>query len=137
VLGSAPGEASRAWAGAGSFSGAGGRKEACLRLFPPAGKGEGYQVSRLRRESVIFARHDLLSDLPFSHIDLICCRYVLMHLQPAARRVATEAFAHALDDGGYLVLSPVGHPDENVGAFQAAAGQGGVYHRLPPPPPPS
>src|SRR5262249_4174952 len=99
-----------------------------------AGRGGPYQVDRALRESVVFARHDLLSDLPFSHIDLICCRYVLMHLQPAARRAATEAFAHALDDGGDLVLSPLEPPARAVGAFAPLLGQGGVNHRVARPP---
>jgi chemotaxis methyl-accepting protein methylase len=93
-----------------------------------------YQVSRTLRAAVVFARHDVLSDLPFSHIDLICCRYVLMHLQPAARRVVTEAFAHSLDDDGYLVLSSLEQPDKDVGAFEPVPGQWGVYQRVPRPP---
>jgi chemotaxis methyl-accepting protein methylase len=127
-------EASLALARAGRFPWVAGPEAARLRHFFVAGKRGLYQVSRALRESVIFARHDLLSDLPFSHIDLICCRYVLMHLQPTARRVATEAFAHALDDGGYLVLSPVEQPDRDVGAFDAVSRQWGVYQRVARPP---
>jgi chemotaxis methyl-accepting protein methylase len=123
-----------ALARAGRFPWVAGPEEALLRHFLVAGRRGLYQVSSALRESVIFARHDLLCDLPFSHIDLICCRYAFMHLQPAARRVATEAFAHALDDGGYLVLSPVEQPDKDVGAFDAVSRQWGVYQRVGRPP---
>jgi len=125
---------SLALARAGRFPWVAGPEEARVRHFLVAGRRGLYQVNMALREAVVFARHDLLSDLPFSHIDLICCRYVLMHLQPAARRVATEAFAHALDDGGYLVLSPVEQPDRDVGAFEAVSRQWGVFQRTARPP---
>src|SRR5262245_19723967 len=48
----------------------------------------GCQVTRELRGSVIFARHDLLSDPPFSHLDMICCRNVLRYLDPDARSAA-------------------------------------------------
>jgi chemotaxis methyl-accepting protein methylase len=125
---------SLALARTGRFPWIAGAGESHLRHFLATPGQRLYQVNRALRESVVFSRHDLLSDLPFSHIDLICCRYVLMHLQPAARRAATEAFAHALDDGGYLVLSPVEHPDRDVGAFNAVSRQWGVYQRVARPP---
>jgi C4-dicarboxylate-specific signal transduction histidine kinase len=57
-----------------------------------------------------------------------------MHLRPAAQRVVTEALAQALDDGGYLVLSPIEHPDREVGAFEAVSRPWGVYRRVARPP---
>jgi chemotaxis methyl-accepting protein methylase/signal transduction histidine kinase len=125
---------SLAQARVGRFPWIAGTEGARLRHFLVATRRGLYQVNRTLRESVVFARHDLLSDLPFSHIDLICCRHVLTHLTPAARRVATEAFAHALDDGGYLVLSPMEQPDRDVGAFDAVSRGWGVYQRVARPP---
>jgi chemotaxis methyl-accepting protein methylase len=121
---------SLALARAGRFPWVAGPEEARVRHFLVP-EQRLYQVSKTLREAIVFARHDVLSDLPFSHIDLICCRYVLMHLQPEARRVVTEAFAHALDDDGYLVLSSLEQPDNDVGAFEPVPGQWGVYQRVP------
>jgi chemotaxis methyl-accepting protein methylase len=125
---------SLALARAGKFPWVAGPEETRLRHFLVDGKPGSYVVSRALRDSIVFARHDLLSDLPFSHMDLVCCRYVLMHLQREARRVATEAFAHALHDGGHLVLAPVERPDEDVGAFDAVSRQWGIYQRVARPP---
>ena len=51
------------------------------------GDRNGCQVTRELRRSVVFARHDLFADPPFSHIDLVCCRNVLKYLRPDARSV--------------------------------------------------
>jgi chemotaxis methyl-accepting protein methylase len=90
----------------------------------------GYRVNKELRGSVVFARHDLFSDFPFSHIDLICCRYVFMHLRPSARVMATRRLAQALDDGGYLVLAPVEHLDDAAGPFEAVSKRYSVYRRM-------
>ena len=66
--------------------------------------GDGYRVKPELRRSIVFARHDLFSDVPFSHIDLVCCRYLFMHLQPWARVSVAELLRRALNDGGHLVL---------------------------------
>jgi chemotaxis methyl-accepting protein methylase/two-component sensor histidine kinase len=89
-----------------------------------------HRVSTKLRNLVVFARHDLFTDLPFSHMDLICCRYVFMHLRPTARVTGTRRLAEALDDGGYLVLAPVEHLDDAAGSFEAVSKQCSVYRRL-------
>ena len=46
----------------------------------------GYRVSKELRQMVVFARQNLLSDPPFSHMDLISCRNLLIYLEPSCRR---------------------------------------------------
>ena len=64
----------------------------------------GYRVRRDLREAVLFAHHNVLKDPPFSHIDLICCRNLLIYLNRAAQRAALETFHFALNPGGFLLL---------------------------------
>jgi two-component system CheB/CheR fusion protein len=63
-----------------------------------------FKVRRLLRDRILFARHDLLRDPAFSHLDLITCRNVLMHLDREVARHVLEIFHSSLDPGGYLFL---------------------------------
>ncbi|MBH1957989.1 MAG: PAS domain S-box protein [Burkholderiales bacterium] len=56
------------------------------------------------REKVLFANHNLLRDPPFSRIDLICCRNLLIYLNKAAQTRVLETFRFALKPAGYLFL---------------------------------
>ncbi|ADU34898.1 CheR family methyltransferase [Variovorax paradoxus] len=63
-----------------------------------------YRVSTTVREPVLFASHNLLRDPPFSRLDLICCRNLLIYLDRAAQAHVLEMFRIALKPGGYLFL---------------------------------
>lgn len=64
----------------------------------------GYRVRRELREIVLFAQHDLLKDSPFSRLDLVTCRNLLIYLNREAQRRALETFHFALRPGGELFL---------------------------------
>jgi two-component system CheB/CheR fusion protein len=63
-----------------------------------------YQVSKRLRESVIFSLQNLLSDAPFSRLDLISCRNVLIYIEPVVQRRLVSLFAFSLTNGSYLFL---------------------------------
>ena len=65
---------------------------------------DGYRVNRDLRDSIVFTVHDLLGDPPFSHLDLISCRNLLIYLQPAEQEKVLTLFHFALREGGYLFL---------------------------------
>src|ERR1700758_700086 len=52
----------------------------------------------------IFAQHNILSDPPFSQMDLICCRNLLIYLEPVLQTKIISLFHYATRPGGYLVL---------------------------------
>ena len=56
----------------------------------------GYRVRRELREMVLFAHHNLIKDPPFSHLDLISCRNLLIYLNRAAQERIVETFHFAL-----------------------------------------
>jgi two-component system CheB/CheR fusion protein len=73
----------------------------------------GYQVSRELRDQCVFARQDLTRDPPFSNMDLISCRNLMIYLAPTLQRRVLPIFHYALRPGGHLVLGKA----ETVGAF--------------------
>lgn len=63
-----------------------------------------YKVKKEIREKILFAQHSLLRDPPFSQVDLICCRNLLIYLDREAQRKILEMFHFALRPGGFLFL---------------------------------
>jgi two-component system CheB/CheR fusion protein len=63
-----------------------------------------FQISKTVRDLCVFARHDLIRDPPFSHLDFISCRNVLIYLEPGVQRRVMANFRYALNPTGVLVL---------------------------------
>ncbi|HEY8088270.1 MAG TPA: CheR family methyltransferase [Polyangiaceae bacterium] len=76
--------------------------ERLQRFFTRSDKG--YQLTRQVRDLVVFARHNLGKDPPFSRVDLITCRNVLIYMQNALQRRVLRIFHYALNPGGFVVL---------------------------------
>lgn len=68
--------------------------------------GHGLRVAKKIRELVIFSRHDLISDPPFSRLDLISCRNLLIYLDKQLQRRVLPVFHYALRPDGFLFLGP-------------------------------
>lgn len=66
----------------------------------------GWQVSPELRQMIVFAPHNLLQDAPFTQLDLVTCRNLLIYFQPQAQKKALSFFHFALHTGGALVLGP-------------------------------
>ena len=67
-------------------------------------RGAAYQVRRELREMCLFSAHNLVNDPPFSRLDLISCRNVLIYLGASLQRKLIPVFHYALRAGGHLVL---------------------------------
>ncbi|HVS53324.1 MAG TPA: chemotaxis protein CheB [Opitutaceae bacterium] len=76
-------------------------------------ENEFYRVQKSIRDMVIFAQQNLLTDPPFTRVDLISCRNLLIYLEPALQQKIIPAFHYALKTGGVLVLGT----SESVGQF--------------------
>ena len=74
-----------------------------LRRFFTKVEG-GYRISKNIRDMCIFAQHNVLNNPPFSQIDLICCRNLLIYLEPVLQTKIIALFHYAARAGGYLVL---------------------------------
>jgi two-component system, chemotaxis family, CheB/CheR fusion protein len=64
----------------------------------------GYRVSKILRDMCVFARHDLARDPPFSRLDLVVCRNVLIYLDVALQKRLISVFHYALKSRGFLML---------------------------------
>ena len=64
----------------------------------------GYRVSKSIRDMCIFAQHNVISDPPFSQMDLISCRNLLIYLEPVLQKKVISLFHYALRPRGFLVL---------------------------------
>jgi two-component system CheB/CheR fusion protein len=69
-------------------------------------KGNQYHVVKEVRELCLFSAHDLIRDPPFSRLDLISCRNLLIYLGPHLQKKLVPLFHYALRPGGYLFLGP-------------------------------
>jgi two-component system CheB/CheR fusion protein len=68
--------------------------------------GEAYQVVPDLRKMIVFAQHNVMRDAPFTRVDLVSCRNLLIYLQPAAQQKVLSLFHFALKRGGRLLLGP-------------------------------
>src|SRR6266446_4929857 len=72
-----------------------------------------YQIHRNVRDICTFARQNITADPPFSRLDLISCRNVLIYLSSELHKRCIPQFHYALNAGGYLILGPA----ESVGLY--------------------
>jgi two-component system CheB/CheR fusion protein len=73
---------------------------------------EGYQVAERVRGMALFAVQSVIKDPPFSHLDLVSCRNVLIYLDQALQKRVLPMFHYALNPGGLLFLGTSESPDE-------------------------
>lgn len=66
----------------------------------------GYRVKKEIREMVVFAIHNVIKDPPFTKLDLVSCRNLMIYLEPQLQSSLINAFHFALKSGGILFLSP-------------------------------
>ena len=91
-------------------------EERLRRFF--AREGEAYRVRQEVRDIVLFAAHDLVKDPPFSHVNLISCRNVLIYLDRELQEQVYGTFHYALKPSGYLMLGAAEAADHPPGLFR-------------------
>ena len=88
----------------------------------------GYQVARAIRDCCVFARHDVTRDPPFSHLDLISCRNLMIYLSAALQERVMPLFHYALNEPGFLVLGS-SETVRNFVGFVAVDAKSRIYAR--------
>ncbi|PAY19997.1 chemotaxis protein CheR [Rhodopirellula sp. SM50] len=78
---------------------------------------DGFEICKNVRNSIVFARHDVLQDAPFTGMDLVTCRNLLIYLVDDAQRRVLNMFAHALKARGVMWLGPSETPGDLVEDF--------------------
>lgn len=89
----------------------------------------GYQIKKSVRELCIFARQDLGSDPPFSEIDLLSCRNVLIYFKPALQKRVLSFFHYSLKPTGFLMLGNSESLGDTTDMFEVFDLQAKIYTR--------
>ena len=90
-----------------------------------------YRIVKSIREKVLFANHNLLRDPPFSRLDFICCRNLLIYLDREAQTRILEMFRFALKPGGYLFLGVSESADAAPNLFTSVDKKNRIYRTNP------
>lgn len=92
-------------------------------------RGRSYQVVPDLRQSVVFAHHNVIKDAPFTRVDFISCRNVLIYLQPAVQQKVLSLFHFALNRGGVVFLGPSETPGHLGHDFEIVDKQWRIYRK--------
>jgi two-component system, chemotaxis family, CheB/CheR fusion protein len=92
-------------------------------------RGEQYQISRRIRDLVVFSTHDVTRDAPFSHLDLLTCRNLLIYLRAATQQRVLRLFHFALEPEGFLLLGGAESVGDAAALFSAVDGKHKLYTR--------
>ena len=90
-----------------------------------------YKASKALRDSVVFAAQNLTSDPPFSKLDLISCRNLLIYLDPTVQKRVIALFHFALKEEGVLFLGNAETIGPQQGLFAPIEKKWRIYRRLP------
>jgi len=103
-------------------------KERLHRYFHLEGK-DSFRVKSKIRQKVVFAPHNLLVDPPFTRMDLVTCRNLLIYLKPEAQESALRCFHYALLKHGHLLLGASESPGKLENVFQSVSTAGKIYSK--------
>jgi two-component system CheB/CheR fusion protein len=92
--------------------------------------GDHYQVKRELRDIVLFANHSLLRDPPFSRIDLISCRNLLIYLERELQQQVVATFHYALSPNGYLFLGSSETAEHPAALFRQIDREAHLYQAI-------
>ena len=91
----------------------------------------GYQIVKSVRDMCVFARHDITRDPPFSKLDLVSCRNVLIYMGPVLQKRVLELLHYALKPTGYLYLGKSESLGGNTNLFSVEDRKNKIYSRKP------
>ena len=93
-------------------------------------EGQDYRVSPELRAAVVFTVQDVLADPPFSSLDLISCRNLLIYLRPEAQEKVISVFHFALRPGGILLLGSAETVRDADGRFEVISKPERLYRHI-------
>lgn len=102
--------------------------ERLQRFFVP--EDGGYRVNKDIREMVIFAQQNIILDPPFTKLDLLSCRNLLIYLDPDCQKKLIPLFHYALTEHGILLLGNAETIGDFTDFFTAFDGQCRLYRRI-------
>ena len=92
---------------------------------------DGYRIVKEVRDLCVFARQDVTRDPPFSRLDLVSCRNLLIYLDEVAQRRMLQAFHFALRPQGTLIIGPAESVGQSSELFEQIDKRYRIYRRRP------
>ena len=86
-----------------------------------------YRISKTLRDMCVFARQNITADPPFSHVDLISCRNVLIYLAPPLQKRVLPIFHYALNTPGFLLLGTAETVGDHLDLFDQIDRSNKIY----------
>ena len=93
--------------------------------------GSHVRIKKNVRDHVVFAKQNLLTDPPFSKLDLIICRNLLIYLEPEAQQKCISNFHYALKENGYLFLGNAESIEHRKGFKSLGVKRNRIFQRIP------
>ncbi|MBN8646488.1 MAG: response regulator [Caulobacterales bacterium] len=93
-------------------------------------EGQGYRINPNLRSKIIFTVHNVLTDPPFSNIDFVSCRNLLIYLTPIAQAKIIARFHFSLKDNGLLLLGKAETAGHAIGRFEVISKNYRLYRRI-------
>ena len=95
-------------------------------------KKEGcYHIRKSIREMVVFAPHNLINDPPFTKLDMLCCRNLLIYFTPELQKKLISSFHYSLKNGGILFLGSSESTAQHQDYFSILDKKWKIYKKLP------
>ncbi len=92
-------------------------------------EGSSYRIRKTIRDLVVFAKQDIIKDPPFSKVDLISCRNLLIYMEPELQKKILPMFYYALNREGYLFLGSSETVGEYIDLFSIEDKKWKIYRR--------
>ena len=104
--------------------------ERLAHFFDPENpEGTAYRIHKTIRDMLVFSEHDLIKDPPFSKVDLISCRNLLIYMGPELQKRLMPLFHYALNPGGILVLGSSESVGDYANLFSAVDRSAKIFQR--------
>jgi two-component system CheB/CheR fusion protein len=91
-----------------------------------------YQVTKQVRDLIVFSTQNIINDAPFSKLDLISCRNLLIYLEPEIQQKLISLFHFALVENGHLLLGPAETVGRATNFFDPVSKKWRIYRRIGP-----
>ena len=103
--------------------------ERLARFFTEEPDGGFFRINKLIRDILVFSEQDVIKDPPFSKLDLISCRNLLIYMGPELQRKLVPLFHYALNPGGFLFLGTSESVGDHVQLFVMLNRTAKLYQR--------
>ena len=90
---------------------------------------EGFEITPKIRKMIVFAPHDVINDAPFTKLDLVTCRNMLIYFQPIVQKKVISLFHFGLRTGGCMFLGPSETPGDLRDEFEVLDKKWRLYRK--------